>query len=62
MVRLIDIRILIRVIDNKQIMMGVQRKFPFFGEPPVYPITLDEARGTVEALKCAIDLIEKNSK
>ena len=30
MVRLIDIRILIRA---QQIMMGVQRKFPFFGSP-----------------------------
>lgn len=62
MVRLIDTRMLIQVRENKQIMIGVARRLPFCKEPAVHPITLDEARNTVDALNCAIELVEKKNK
>lgn len=43
-------------------MMGVGRRLPFGKDPAVHPITLDEARRTVDALNCAIYVVEKNSK
>lgn len=62
MVRIIDTRISIEVHNNKQIMMGVGRRLPFCKGPAVHPITLDEARRTVEALNSVIDVVEKNRK